>query len=97
MPRQDFRGVIQAMVGRELKDFYPPRAAKLGEVALEVKALGHGRDFQAISFAVRHGEIVGMAGLIGAGRTEAAESCTATRPRMGRRRRWLATDVERLM
>jgi ribose transport system ATP-binding protein len=80
MPREDFRGVIQAMVGRELKDFYPRRAAKLGEVALEVRNLARGRDFREINFTVRQGEIVGMAGLIGAGRTEVAEAIFGAAP-----------------
>lgn len=74
MPRQDFGVLIRAMVGRELGDYYPPRAAKRGEVALKVHDLGRGSDFHEISFEVRRGEIVGLAGLIGAGRTEVTEA-----------------------
>jgi len=79
MPRQDFGGLIRAMVGRELKDFYPARVARLGEIALQVEHLGRGTEFQDITFAVRHGEIVGMAGLIGAGRTEVVEAIFGAR------------------
>lgn len=74
MPREDFSHLIRAMVGRELKDFFPARAAKRGDVALEVKGLTRGKEFQDISLLVRHGEVVGMAGLIGAGRTETVEA-----------------------
>jgi ribose transport system ATP-binding protein len=74
MPGQDFGGLIRAMVGRELKDFYPARVARLGETALQVENLGRGTEFQDVTFAVRHGEIAGMAGLIGAGRTEVVEA-----------------------
>jgi ribose transport system ATP-binding protein len=80
MPRHGFGDLIRAMVGRELKDFYPPRVAPLGETALEVEHLGRGTEFQDVSFAVRHGEIVGMAGLIGAGRTEVIEALFGAKP-----------------
>jgi ribose transport system ATP-binding protein len=80
MPRHDFGDVIRAMVGRELKDFYPARARRLGETALQVEHLGRGREFQDVTLAVRHGEIVGMAGLIGAGRTEVVEAIFGARP-----------------
>jgi ribose transport system ATP-binding protein len=80
MTARDFSGLIRAMVGRELKDFYPSRAVKVGETALQVEALGRGSDFHEVGFAVRHGEIVGMAGLIGAGRTEVMEAIFGAAP-----------------
>lgn len=80
MPRHEFGEVIRAMVGRELKDFYPARVQRLGETALKVEHLGRGTDFRDITFAVRHGEIVGMAGLIGAGRTEVVEAIFGAKP-----------------
>jgi ribose transport system ATP-binding protein len=80
MPRGDFGELIRAMVGRELKDFYPQRAAKIGDVALQVEDLTRNPDFNAIRFAVRRGEIVGMAGLIGAGRTEVVEAVFGAAP-----------------
>ncbi|MBI1940834.1 MAG: sugar ABC transporter ATP-binding protein [Acidobacteria bacterium] len=80
MPRHDFGGLIRAMVGRELKDFFPPRAFRPGDVALEVDRLGRGTDFFDVTFAVRKGEIVGLAGLVGAGRTEVAEAIFGARP-----------------
>jgi ribose transport system ATP-binding protein len=80
MPQQDFGPLIRAMVGRELKEFFPPRAMRPGDVALEVRGLGRSRDFEEISFSVRHGEIVGLAGLIGAGRSEVAEALFGAKP-----------------
>jgi ABC-type sugar transport system ATPase subunit len=64
--------VIERMVGRPLADEYPPRGgAAIGEVLLAVEHVSGGlvRD---VSLAVRRGEIVGLAGLVGAGRTELA-------------------------
>jgi len=84
MPREDFGELIKAMVGRELKDFFPPRTSRLAEAeaapALEVRKLGRGSDLADISFSLRHGEIVGLAGLVGAGRTELAEAIFGAAP-----------------
>ena len=63
--------LINLMVGRELKETYPPRLNPPGEMALEVKNLTGNGDHD-ISFAVRQGEILGISGLVGAGRTELA-------------------------
>ncbi|KON66754.1 D-ribose transporter ATP-binding protein [Peribacillus butanolivorans] len=65
-----FDEVVQKMVGRELEDRFPHREAHLGEVVLDVKGLTKKGLFEDIHFAVRKGEIVGVAGLMGAGRTE---------------------------
>ena len=61
--------LIKYMVGREMTQTFPPRNAKLGEVALEVENLT-GNGVKNISFRVRKGEILGVSGLVGAGRTE---------------------------
>jgi ribose transport system ATP-binding protein len=63
--------LISLMIGRELKESYPARSNAPGEVALEVKNLTGNGD-QDISFSVRKGEILGISGLVGAGRTELA-------------------------
>jgi len=69
--------IVRLMVGRDLKGFYPRSARQLrpGPPALEVRAVTY-QDGPAtpVSFSLRAGEIVGMAGLVGAGRTELAEA-----------------------
>ena len=61
------------MVGREIKEFIPKTVAPIGEVVLEVNNLCRGKHFQNISFKLHKGEILGIAGLVGAGRSELAE------------------------
>jgi rhamnose transport system ATP-binding protein len=66
--------LIRLMVGREISDLYPARPTSPGDVMLEVSGLGRDGYFADISFTVRRGEVVGFAGLVGAGRTELAQS-----------------------
>jgi ribose transport system ATP-binding protein len=80
MPRRNFSELIRAMVGRELKDFYPPRRAQRGNVLLRVEGLSRASDFQDVSFEVAAGEVVGLAGLVGAGRTEVLEAIFGAAP-----------------
>jgi len=65
--------LLRWMVGRDLRDhFHPPKAAP-GPVALEVRGL-RGTKVDNVSFELRHGEILGFAGLVGSGRTELARA-----------------------
>ncbi len=66
--------IIKLMVGRELKDAIPKVAAQQGDVALSVKNLNRSGVLHNISFEVRKGEVLGIAGLVGAGRTETARA-----------------------
>lgn len=66
--------IIEMMVGRSLSMEYPPRTATPQEVVLSVKNVSRGKELKGISFDVRKGEILGIAGLVGAGRTELAEA-----------------------
>ena len=66
----DVDRVIQMMVGRKLDSQYPKQSLPAGEIALEVEGFTQPGVFEDVSFHVRRGEIVGFAGLVGAGRTE---------------------------
>jgi rhamnose transport system ATP-binding protein len=64
--------LIRQMVGRPLEQLFPKRQAHLGEELLRVENLGRERQFEAVSFSLRRGEILGIYGLVGSGRTELA-------------------------
>jgi ribose transport system ATP-binding protein len=64
--------LISLMVGRELKESYPERTQKPGETVFELRGVTGNGDID-ISFSLRRGEILGLAGLVGAGRTELAK------------------------
>ncbi|HEY6540787.1 MAG TPA: sugar ABC transporter ATP-binding protein, partial [Ktedonobacteraceae bacterium] len=64
--------IIKHMVGRELSNLFPKGEAAIGEVVLEVRHLTRPGVFADVSFQLRRGEILGFAGLVGAGRTEVA-------------------------
>ena len=64
--------IYQMMLGRELRDIFPPRDPPQDRVLLEVKNLSRGQVVKNVSFQLRSGEILGLAGLVGAGRTELA-------------------------
>jgi ribose transport system ATP-binding protein len=66
--------IIRLMVGRELTQQFPARAVQPGEVALRVRDLSRTGVLHGISFDVRRGEVLGLAGLVGAGRTEVARA-----------------------
>jgi len=67
-------------VGRTLGELFPKEQVEAGDVILEVEGLGVEGAFSEVSFQLRRGEIVGMSGLIGAGRTNVARAIFGTEP-----------------
>ena len=73
--------IVHYMVGRELSSLFTRAVAPVGErPKLEVRSLCLPGYFEDVSFSIREGEIVGLAGLVGAGRTEIAEAIFGIRP-----------------
>ena len=73
--------IIEMMVGRKMTEVYPPKTCSIGEVRFRVEDFNRDGVFSDISFELRRGEILGVAGLIGAGRTEIARSIMAMDPK----------------
>lgn len=69
-----FEEVVQMMVGRELGERFPERHAQIGEVKLAVRGLTRNGHFENVSFDLHKGEVLCIAGLMGAGRTEVAQT-----------------------
>jgi rhamnose transport system ATP-binding protein len=73
--------LVRLMVGRELAAVYPKRSVPLGAIALELRGVSNTtRGVRQISLTVRRGEILGVAGLVGSGRTELAETIFGLTP-----------------
>ena len=72
--------LISLMVGREMADVFPPRSAPSEEILLEVSGLTREPAYRDISFVVRRGEVVALAGLMGAGRTEVVSALYGLQP-----------------
>jgi methyl-galactoside transport system ATP-binding protein/inositol transport system ATP-binding protein len=79
----DVSQLIKMMVGREVDEMFPKEICEIGDVKMEVKNLTYGKKFQDVSFNVRKGEILGIAGLVGAGRTEVIETIFGIRGKTG--------------
>lgn len=71
--------IVEAMIGRELEDLFPDRGVATDEVALRLNGLSVAGFDSSVDLSVRRGEIVGLAGLVGAGRTELLEGIFGVR------------------
>jgi len=65
--------LVRLMVGRSIEQVYPKREVAPGAVALEVEDLANASEFDGVSFQLRAGQIIGLYGLVGAGRSEAMQ------------------------
>jgi ABC-type sugar transport system ATPase subunit len=85
LPRNeiDEQKLIRLMVGRDLEHLYPKPATSIGEVVLRAEGITRSHVLHNCSFEVRAGEILGLAGLVGAGRTELARAVFGADPRDG--------------
>ncbi|MTE01890.1 ATP-binding cassette domain-containing protein [Paracoccus sp. YIM 132242] len=72
--------IIRMMVGREITDMFPKEEAEIGDVILSVENLSLPGTFHGITFDLRKGEILGLAGLVGSGRSNVAEALFGVTP-----------------
>lgn len=72
--------LIQSMVGRPMADYFPPRHADPGEVVLKVTDFTRGKALRGVSLSLRKGEILGVCGLAGAGRSELLRAIVGADP-----------------
>jgi rhamnose transport system ATP-binding protein len=72
--------LIHLMVGRSISNLFPKQDVKAGDVILKVENLSRTGSFENISFELRKGEVLGMAGLVGAGRTNVARALFGVEP-----------------
>lgn len=70
--------LVEMMVARSIESTYPKLEAKIGQTVLEVEGLSHPTEFKDVSFQVRKGEILGIYGLVGSGRTEVMRALFGT-------------------
>jgi len=70
----DAEELVRLMVGRPLNELFTRTPHDLKEIALEVRGLSRSGEFEAVDFVLRRGEILGLAGLVGAGRSELAQT-----------------------
>ncbi len=90
--------IVSLMTGRNVEYMFPPRRtddSHLGEVVLEVDGLSRKGEFQDVSFAVREGEILGLAGLVGSGRSEILETVYGARAASGGTTSYFGEEVSR--
>ena len=76
----DSEKLVHSMVGRSLEELFTRSESDPGEVALEVRGLTREGEFEEVDLSIRKGEVVGLAGLVGAGRSEVAQAIFGINP-----------------
>lgn len=76
----DMNDIVKMMIGREIGERYPARSNKIGDVVFKVKDLNCTGVFQDVNLEVRAGEVLGVSGLMGAGRTEIMQAIFGNMP-----------------
>lgn len=79
----DMDKVVNLMVGRRIDEMFPKVDCPIGDTVLKVENLSSGKAVKNVSFELHRGEILGFAGLVGAGRTEVMETIFGIRPMTG--------------
>lgn len=75
-----YDALIRMMVGRDISQIFPKQAVTIGKQVLRVEGLGRGLEYADVSFDLHEGEILGVYGLIGAGRSEVMQALFGTAP-----------------
>jgi ribose transport system ATP-binding protein len=71
--------LVRMMIGRSFSETFPPRGGESGKEVLRIEEMNAGKELKQINMIVRAGEVVGLSGLVGAGRTELAQAIFGTR------------------
>lgn len=91
----DQKSLVSLMIGRDLQDFFPEREnVKIGEPVLRVDNVKAGKMVKDISFELRKGEVLGLSGLVGAGRTEAVRAVLGVDKMEGGSVTYMGQDVK---
>ncbi len=83
MKETDIEALIRMMAGREVEHMFPKRSATIGEEILAIEGFSRAGFYRDVSFGLRKGEILGMFGLVGAGRSDVIRSLVGLEPRDG--------------
>lgn len=79
-PDLPIKDLVALMLGREAAERRPYAKARIGECVLEVRDLGRRKEFSGVSFDLREGEVLGIAGVVGSGKTELARTLAGASP-----------------
>ena len=89
----DMNDVVKMMIGREIGERYPLREASIGEVVFKVEGLTCPGVFKDVSFEVHAGEVLGVSGLMGAGRTEIMQAIFGNMPHVTGKLFWNGEEI----